>query len=353
MPYLARMQAKQNNQTSTNTHTIGKGFGASLLCLSVLAGCASTPDQQDAIEPSDNIVQVEQKATPEEASSQASTTDSSAPTVTDTTPQPNEPNTAKLTPSDNTATVDANTDNIATAPTEPPSNSTPATAGTTVATETNTQIPDDTQTAEALGTTTEGAMAVAANTTQEGAEVTALESTEDAATSDDATVSGDNSLTAGETMDENQVQAAESAPQPVTRTKKDLGKSYGIWTLKDAGNGFCKLKTPTLQISGKDYSSQIWLDIEEQKVVVNAYMPLNINHPKTGIQVDNQPLMPFAEKVSSTRAVVVGDMTTQLSSGKELRIFINGKEVGKQVLKRDVKLNNMNAAISALRSCGS
>ncbi len=141
---------------------------------------------------------------------------------------------------------------------------------------------------------------------------------------------------------------------PAARSTNNIGKSYGIWTLKETDNGRCKLSTSTLQIStsNNEYSSQIWMDIEEQRIVVNAFMPMEITHPNTGIQIDNQALIPFTEKLYSTRAVVNGDLTSELAQGKELHIFINGKEVGKQVLRRDVALTNMNSGINALQSCG-
>lgn len=148
--------------------------------------------------------------------------------------------------------------------------------------------------------------------------------------------------------------SAQTPNTPTARSENDIGNSYGIWTLKKADNGFCKLSTPTLQTStsNNEYSSQIWMDIEEQRIVVNAFMSMDIAHPKTGIQIDNQTLVPFTEKLYSTRAVVTGNLTTELSQGNQLHIFINGKEVGKQVLKRDVSLTNMNSAINALQSCG-
>jgi hypothetical protein len=145
-----------------------------------------------------------------------------------------------------------------------------------------------------------------------------------------------------------------SPTAPVARSEKDIGNSYGIWTLKKSNNGLCKLSSPTLQTStsNSEYSSQIWMDIEEQRIVVNAFMSLEITHPKTGIQIDDQALIPFTEKVYSTRAVVTGNLTTKLAQGNQVHIFINGKEVGKQVLKRDVKLTHMSSAINALQNCG-
>lgn len=148
--------------------------------------------------------------------------------------------------------------------------------------------------------------------------------------------------------------SAATSTVPLTRTGNDIGKSYGIWTLKNSSNGFCKLSTPTLQAStsNRDYSSQIWINIEEQRIIVNAFMPLDITHPKSGIQIDNQTLIPFTEKANSTRVVITGDHTATLAAGKQLTIFVNGKDVGKQVLQRNVKLTNMNNAINALKGCG-
>jgi len=147
---------------------------------------------------------------------------------------------------------------------------------------------------------------------------------------------------------------SENTAAPIIRSEKDIGNSYGIWALKKSNNGFCKLSSPTLQTStsNNEYSSQIWMDIEEQRIIVNAYMSLDITHPKTGIQIDNQPLIPFTEKLYSTRAIITGDFTNELAEGKQLHIFINGEEVDKKILKRDVKLTHMNIAIRALQHCG-
>lgn len=310
MSNLVKMQAEQSkNEFTSYTHTIGKGLGASLLCLSVLAGCASNPDQDQPIDSAENTIQTEEVTTPE-SNSQAEGVDTAKNTSTDNEPQDVTTETASIT------TETATPETVTTSATTPETTTkTSAMAEEGLATEGEpaaAELSSEQPIPAADTTKTAGALAI-------GAETTAADE--------------------------------ETTGQPLTRSSKNLGKSYGIWTLKDAGNGFCKLKTPTLQIGNKEYSSQIWMDIEEQKIIVNAYMALDIKHPKTGIQIDNQALVPFAEKVNSTRAVVTGDMTAQLSAGKELHIYINGKEVGKKVLKRNVKLTDMNAAISALRSC--
>ena len=161
-------------------------------------------------------------------------------------------------------------------------------------------------------------------------------------------------IEASDTVSSSAAVLSQNPDAPVTRSEKDIGQSFGIWTLKKTGNGFCKLSTPTLQIStsNKDYSSQIWIDIEEQRLVVNAFMPMDITKPNTGIQVDNQALIPFTEKLYSTRAVVTASLTNELAQGKNLKIFINGKEVGKQILQRNVPLTNMSNAIVSLKRCG-
>ncbi len=290
MPNLVKMQAEQHkNEFTSCTHFVGKGLGASLLCLSVLAGCASNPDKEQPIDTAENTIQTEDITTPENASQEVAT---EAVSASDTSTPPTPPTTTPNTSTEVPAVAEVNS-----APEGEPASNTPNDDQPQLATDT-------------------------------------------------AAASGEIAVTAEEAIN-----SEATANQPLTRSSKNLGKSYGIWTLKGTDNGFCKLKTPTLQIGNKEYSSQIWMDIEEQKIVVNAYMALDIEHPKTGIQIDNQALMPFADRVSSTRAVVSGDMTARLSAAKELHIFINGKEVGKQVLKRNVKLTNMNAAISALRSC--
>ena len=310
MSNLVKMQAEQSkNEFTSCTHTIGKGLGASLLCLSVLAGCASNPDQDQTIDSAENTIQTEEVTTPE-SSSQAEEKSSETETPTSTTSN------NEVTETNSSGTEQTSQEAVT------------ETASTISESETESATPDPAP--EVEGTLApEGELTTDSNLAAEAV-----------ATEGEAAVVAEEAISVEGTAD-----------QPLTRSSKNLGKSYGIWTLKDAGNGFCKLKTPTLQIGNKEYSSQIWMDIEEQKIVVNAYMALDIKHPKTGIQIDNQTLIPFAEKVNSTRAVVSGDMTAQLSEGKELHIFINGKEVGKQVLKRNVKLTDMNAAISALRSC--
>lgn len=344
MPYPIKMKAEHRSIKFTScTPSIGKdlrvsgtALGASFLCLSLLVGCASNPDQEQAVDSVESTIQSED-AIPTASSSP--TEQASVETKTSSETTSNNTASAEAAPQDVTAEVSSTAPQVTAEPIpEPSSNTAPETPSNTPA-----------------------------NTAATAEEPVAIEESQTAAElSDQQPSEQENTLTATDANDGNTIAAINedtvavgeptnneaASAQPVIRTNKNIGKSYGIWTLKDAGNGFCKLKTPTLQIGNDEYSSQIWMDIEEQQVIVNAYMALDIKHPKTGIQIDNQALLPFAEKVNSTRAVVSGDITTQLSAGKELRIFINGKEVGKQVLKRNVKLTNMNAAISALRSCG-
>lgn len=314
MSNLVKMQAEQSkNEFTSCAHTIGKGLGASLLCLSVLSGCASNPDQDQPVDSAENAIQTEEVAMPEHnAQAEEASTETQISTENDS--QEVTTKTASTTPETTSETATDQT--------------TPITTSTTSA-------------------------AVEEGLTPEAEPKVAELNSEQPTPTTDTTTTAETLAITGEVaaIDAEETNKQAAVGQPLTRSSKNLGKSYGIWTLKDAGNGFCKLKTPTLQIGNKEYSSQIWMDIEEQQIIVNAYMALDIKHPKTGIQIDNNTLMPFAEKVNSTRAVVTGDMTAQLSSGKELHIFINGEEVGKQVLKRNVKLTDMNAAISALRSC--
>ena len=310
MSNLVKMQAEQSkNEFTSCAHTIGKGLGASLLCLSVLSGCASNPDQDQPVDSAENAIQTEEVAMPEHnAQAEEASTETQISKENDS------------------------------------QEVTTKTASTTSETATDQTTPITTSTTSA---------AVEEGLTPEAEPKIAELNSEQPTPTTDTTTTAETLAITGEVaaIDAEETNKQAAVGQPLTRSSKNLGKSYGIWTLKDAGNGFCKLKTPTLQIGNKEYSSQIWMDIEEQQIIVNAYMALDIKHPKTGIQIDNNTLMPFAEKVNSTRAVVTGDMTAQLSSGKELHIFINGEEVGKQVLKRNVKLTDMNAAISALRSC--
>lgn len=323
MPNLVKMQAKKNNKLPSATTNVSKGLGASLLCLSVLAGCASNPDQEPLSESMNETTQAKEVTAAPESNAKAEQGS------TEITPTPDNTGASQTQPATNQEAA-------------PQSAATNTTAANEATQATSNELTENTVADAPTSTETDTAVAPAVLAVD--AEAAATEATLETTPALDATA-------ATETTPELEMTPAETTGQPLVRSSKNLGKSYGIWTLKEADNGYCKLKTPTLQIGGKEYSSQIWLDIEEQKIVVNAYMPLNIEHPKTGIQIDNQALTPFTEKVNSTRAVVMGDMTSQLASGKELHIFINGKEVGKQVLKRNVKLTSMNNAISALRSC--
>jgi len=222
---------------------------------------------------------------------------------------------------------------------------------------TNVSLPetDNTEVAEKTNVTTGSESAVKPETSSDKATETNITSQKEEPTNAENKQTASNPVAASTSAPViAATPSSELAQKNVTRSENNLGNSYGIWTLKKSSNGFCKLSSPTLQTStsNNEYSSQIWMDIEEQRIVVNAFMPMEITHPKTGIQIDNQALIPFTEKVYSTRAVVTGNLTTELAQGNQLHVFINGKEVGKQILKRDVKLTNMNSAISALQSCG-
>lgn len=351
MPNLAKSQEEHvNTEFALFSRPAMKGISASLLCLAVLAGCASTAEISDTAEAAPNIEAAEVKV--EKTETEAAT------------PEDNQPPT-EVTSTDTTDTADATVETVAT---------TALTAETAAAASTAEVTPTETVETTAVDTdiietpgNEEAEMAVQSaitepvqavdttplsepnspSTTTPGNEpIDTLDSAVPAPEADALAASIDTAA-----LNETSAEAESTAVQVLPRTNKNLGKSYGIWKLKAADNNACKLKTPTLQIGNKEYSSQIWLDIEEHQMVVNAYMPLDISHPKTGIKINNQALIPFTKKANSTRAIITGDLTTQLASGQVLSVLINGKEIGKKVLKRNVKLNNMSNAITALNSC--
>ncbi len=324
-------------------------LGSGILCISLLAGCASAPDQPQPIDPETSTPTMQEApsvVTPQETKASVV-----APVTENTVEQPSTPEDSGVKDSttedsvEQTATTTADENSAV----ESGEEATQSPTGVLVASQADNS--DVTVSSAEIRSTTGDTIDdtiddTIGDRTGDTTDNTSAQAVSEAAP--EATLTA--ALVAASEVEETTATTQSESLTP--RSKNNMGKSYGIWTLKPSGNGYCKLSTPTLQTGNKEYSSQIWMDIEEQRVVVNAFMSLDIAHPKSGIQIDNQPLIPFSEKVYSTRAVVVGDLTTQLAEGNQLHVYINGQEVGKQVLRRDVTLTQMNTAIAALKSCG-
>jgi len=130
---------------------------------------------------------------------------------------------------------------------------------------------------------------------------------------------------------------------------------FGIWKIEnnwdDKHPGECRLSTATMQIDQHDFTTQLWLTVVNDKLVVNSTMNIDIKQPGVGIKAGNGALQRFSEKVYSSNAVWSGNLAKTLKSNDQFRIILGGGELGKNTHETSIDLKGLKKGYSAYQAC--
>jgi hypothetical protein len=130
---------------------------------------------------------------------------------------------------------------------------------------------------------------------------------------------------------------------------------YGMWKIAKGDESLyrenCTLASATMQVSFENYSTQIWLNVVGNDLLVNSTTNIDINRPRVGIKLDNGTLQPFTKKHFSTNAVWAGDLNTALKRNKKLSVVLSGNEIGNRVQEVSVELDDLKRAYSEYTKC--
>lgn len=132
-------------------------------------------------------------------------------------------------------------------------------------------------------------------------------------------------------------------------------KAVGIWTIEKSQEGeyagVCRVSTPTRQLSQPDYSTQLWLNIINDELIVNTSTKVDINQQGVGVKANNEKLTPFSKSLYPDTVVWSGNLAEILNKSGQLDIVIGGSELGKKTITTSFNMKSLKNAYSAYDDC--
>ena len=130
---------------------------------------------------------------------------------------------------------------------------------------------------------------------------------------------------------------------------------YGMWEIAQGEDSLyrenCTLASATMQVSFDNYSTQVWLKVVGDDLLVNSTTNIDIHKPRVGIKLDNGALQPFSKKHFNTSAVWSGNLKRALQSNKSLSVALSGNELGGRIQELTVELDDLKRAYSEYSKC--
>ena len=145
-----------------------------------------------------------------------------------------------------------------------------------------------------------------------------------------------------------QTLAAQSDPQL-------SNKEFGMWQLvKSDGSQYqeiCSLTSSTMQLDNENYTTQVWLSVVGNGLLVNSTTNIDINKAGVGLRFDNGALKTFNKNYFQTSAVWLGDLESTLQNNKQLKIRLGGNELGQNTQEVSLSLKTLKNAYAEYRQC--
>lgn len=130
---------------------------------------------------------------------------------------------------------------------------------------------------------------------------------------------------------------------------------YGMWKIAIGDDSLyrenCTLASASMQVSFDNYSTQVWLKVVGQDLLVNSTTNIDINKPRVGIRLDNGPLQSFSKKHFNTSAVWSGNLKRALQTNKSLSVALSGNELGGRIQEVTVELDDLKRAYLEYTKC--
>jgi len=113
----------------------------------------------------------------------------------------------------------------------------------------------------------------------------------------------------------------------------------------------CSVASPTFELNSPDYTTQMWLNVFEDHLMVNTTTNIDINMKQVGIKIDNGKLQKFTSKLYASNVVWSADIQTIMKNHKSLKIIIGGDELGRNRQTADVSMAELKALYLANTRC--
>lgn len=132
---------------------------------------------------------------------------------------------------------------------------------------------------------------------------------------------------------------------------------YGMWDLAKSDDSsyqeICSLSSSTMQTELKNYSTQVWLRVVGNGLLVNSSTNIDVYQPRVGLNFDNGSFQAFNKSYFNTSAIWSGDLEKVLKNNKQLRINLGGNELGGRIQEITVNLKDLKMAYSEYQKCNS
>jgi hypothetical protein len=113
----------------------------------------------------------------------------------------------------------------------------------------------------------------------------------------------------------------------------------------------CALSTPTIELESPDYTTQMWLNVYDDRIMVNTTTNIDINMKQVGVKVDNGKLQKFSGKLYASNVVWSADVQSLFKNNKSLKIFIGGDELGRNRQAAEISMAELKALYKANTNC--
>lgn len=121
---------------------------------------------------------------------------------------------------------------------------------------------------------------------------------------------------------------------------------------KNTNDGIeCRLSSPTLQLDSRDYTTQLWFNIEDNRLYVNATTDINPMHPEVGIYLDNGLHQPFSSKPHPFYVAWEGDIEALLKENQNLKFVISGNDLQSELQLAAINLASLRKIYPRYQSC--
>jgi hypothetical protein len=134
--------------------------------------------------------------------------------------------------------------------------------------------------------------------------------------------------------------------QPLRNSTAGNSQALKVWQ-------GCAVSTPTIELDSPGYTTQMWLNVFDDRLMVNATTNIDITMKQVGIKVDNGKLQKFSSKLYASNVVWSADMHALIKNHHSLTIFIGGDELGRNRQAAEVSMAELKELYLANTNCSS
>ncbi len=130
--------------------------------------------------------------------------------------------------------------------------------------------------------------------------------------------------------------------------------TYGIWELRRTWKGNdsgCRLSTHTIQVEDDRFTSQIWVSVQPQQLILNASSEIHLDANGSGVRLDKGRLIPFTGQAIPSHAVLSDDLINRLAKSQKLHLYVMIGDLQSKVTHTEINLKDLRAAVDAFNKC--